>query len=103
MESQKLLLVDDETTITNNLAPFLRRSGFDVEVAADGKQVLDQITNFQPDPAYEISTCRTNKLRMYFIKTWGMKFSCGCQIISLSKVNNRSHLRLPLQPHPMSD
>ncbi len=49
MESQKLLLVDDETAITDNLAPFLRRSGFEVEVAADGEEALDQIASFRPD------------------------------------------------------
>jgi len=49
LESQKLLLVDDETAITDNLAPFLRRSGFEVEVAADGEEALDQIASFRPD------------------------------------------------------
>ena len=32
----RLLLVDDERSITDGLAPFLTRSGFDVRVAADG-------------------------------------------------------------------
>ncbi len=49
MESQKLLLVDDENAITDNLAPFLKRSGFDVAVAADGEEALDQIASFRPD------------------------------------------------------
>jgi DNA-binding response OmpR family regulator len=49
LESQKLLLVDDEAAITENLAPFLMRSGFDVEVAADGKEALDRVAFFQPD------------------------------------------------------
>jgi DNA-binding response OmpR family regulator len=49
IEGQKLLLVDDETAITDNLAPFLRRSGFNVEVAADGKEALESVASFQPD------------------------------------------------------
>jgi DNA-binding response OmpR family regulator len=49
LTDQKLLLVDDESAITDNLAPFLKRSGFEVAVAADGKQALDQIASFQPD------------------------------------------------------
>jgi DNA-binding response OmpR family regulator len=36
----KLLLVDDETAITDRLAPFLSRSGFDVKVAVDGEAAL---------------------------------------------------------------
>jgi len=48
-KGQKLLLVDDETAITDNLAPFLRRSGFEVEVAADGEEALDRVASFQPD------------------------------------------------------
>ena len=34
----KILLVDDEAAITDNLAPFLSRAGFVVEVASDGQQ-----------------------------------------------------------------
>jgi DNA-binding response OmpR family regulator len=49
METAKLLLVDDETAIIDNLAPFLKRSGFDVTTAADGEQALAQVTTFQPD------------------------------------------------------
>jgi DNA-binding response OmpR family regulator len=49
METPKLLLVDDETAITDNLAPFLKRSGFDVTTAADGEQALKQIDGFQPE------------------------------------------------------
>ncbi len=48
MGSHRLLLVDDETAITDNLAPFLSRSGFDVAVAADGEEALLQIAAFQP-------------------------------------------------------
>ena len=49
METAKLLLVDDETAIIDNLAPFLKRSGFDVTTAADGEQALAQVAAFQPD------------------------------------------------------
>jgi len=34
----RILLVDDETAITDNLAPNLERSCFAVTVAADGEQ-----------------------------------------------------------------
>ena len=37
---KKVLLVDDESAITANLAPFLERAGFVVEVAADGQQAV---------------------------------------------------------------
>lgn len=45
----RVLLVDDETAITGNLAPFLERSGFAVAVAADGEQALKQVAMFSPD------------------------------------------------------
>ena len=48
MDKPNLLLVDDEVAITNNLAPFLKRSGFDVTIAADGKQALQQIADLHP-------------------------------------------------------
>jgi DNA-binding response OmpR family regulator len=44
-----ILLVDDETAITDNLAPFLSRSGFNVAAAADGEEALQQIANKKPD------------------------------------------------------
>ena len=50
MESKaKLLLVDDEKAITENLAPFLERAGFDVRVAGDGQAALNEISSFAPD------------------------------------------------------
>ena len=45
----KLLLVDDESAITDRLAPFLSRSGFEVRVAANGMAALDKISSFAPD------------------------------------------------------
>jgi DNA-binding response OmpR family regulator len=44
-----ILLVDDETAITENLAPFLSRSGFTVSVASNGEAALQQVTASQPD------------------------------------------------------
>jgi len=50
MESlAKILLVDDESAITDNLAPFLGRSGYEVAVAGDGQQALEVVKTFQPD------------------------------------------------------
>jgi len=45
----RLLLVDDESSITDGLAPFLARSGFDVRVAADGQQAWERIAEWHPD------------------------------------------------------
>ena len=45
----KLLLVDDETAITDRLAPFLARAGFEVRVAADGEAALEEAAAFAPD------------------------------------------------------
>jgi DNA-binding response OmpR family regulator len=44
-----LLLVDDETAITANLAPFLERTGFVVTIASDGLQALEQVAASPPD------------------------------------------------------
>jgi len=44
-----LLLVDDEPSITENLAPFLERSGFEVSTAPDGAQALDLIARQEID------------------------------------------------------
>lgn len=45
----KVLLVDDETAITDNLAPLLERAGFVVAVAADGDEALATAARFAPD------------------------------------------------------
>jgi DNA-binding response OmpR family regulator len=45
----KVLLVDDEPAITDNLAPLLERSGFVTRVAADGESALREIPSFTPD------------------------------------------------------
>jgi DNA-binding response OmpR family regulator len=49
MPEIKILLVDDEEAITSNLAPFLERAGFIVEVAGDGEEALGRVANFAPD------------------------------------------------------
>ena len=50
MESEaKILLVDDEAAITDNLAPFLARAGYTVEVAGDGQEALRKVGEFGPD------------------------------------------------------
>ena len=48
-QTPSILLVDDETAITDNLAPFLSRSGFAVSVAANGEAALDQVAALKPD------------------------------------------------------
>ncbi len=45
----KVLLVDDETAITTNLAPFLERSGFAVSVAGDGEEALRKVSGLSPE------------------------------------------------------
>lgn len=47
-DKRKILLVDEERAITDNLAPFLQRAGFDVAVAADGGAGLQEVTSFAP-------------------------------------------------------
>ena len=44
-----ILLVDDETAITDNLAPFLARSGFEVMVASNGEEALQKVASGHPD------------------------------------------------------
>jgi DNA-binding response OmpR family regulator len=45
----KVLLADDESAITANLAPFLERSGFSTSVVSDGQAALDQAIATNPD------------------------------------------------------
>jgi predicted PurR-regulated permease PerM len=45
----RILLVDDEVAITENLAPFLERSGFEVTTRADGEQALKRLDEWKPD------------------------------------------------------
>ena len=47
--ASRVLLVDDEKTITANLSPLLQWSGFEVDVATDGIEALEKVAGFQPD------------------------------------------------------
>ncbi len=47
--TEMILLVDDEDAITNDLASFLKRAGFDVTIAADGEAALRRAADVQPD------------------------------------------------------
>ena len=49
MSKPHILLVDDESAITDNLAPFLTRSGFEVSIAGDGEEALAKIEAEAPD------------------------------------------------------
>jgi DNA-binding response OmpR family regulator len=50
MESRpKVLLVDDEHAITDNLASFLERSGFATDVASNGEEALQRVEHSEPD------------------------------------------------------
>ncbi|MEJ2759051.1 MAG: response regulator transcription factor [Anaerolineales bacterium] len=48
-QSLRILLVDDEEAITDNLSAFLERSGFQVSTARNGEQALNIIKNTPPD------------------------------------------------------
>lgn len=45
----KVLLVDDEQAIIDNLEPFLQRAGFSVAVAVNGEDALRQASDFGPN------------------------------------------------------
>ncbi len=47
--STRILLVDDEAAITDNLSPFLERSGFQVTVSTNGEEALQQVQESEPD------------------------------------------------------
>ena len=49
VDRPKILLVDDEKAITANLKPFLERSGFAVDTAADGEEAMAKIRAFDPE------------------------------------------------------
>jgi DNA-binding response OmpR family regulator len=48
-EKLTILLVDDDSTITNSLSPFLRRAGFRVIVKKNGKDALDSARSHRFD------------------------------------------------------
>src|SRR5512136_290970 len=45
----KILLVDDESAITENLAPILERAGLHVTIAAEGEEALQKAAEISPD------------------------------------------------------
>ncbi len=45
----KILLVDDEQSVLVALRRFLRRKGFEVEVAQNGQEALDSLDRIRPD------------------------------------------------------
>lgn len=45
----KILVVDDESEITDSIAYMLKREGYEVETAYDGKKALEKINIFSPD------------------------------------------------------
>ena len=49
MDRNKILVVDDETKITDVLRLYLERDGFHVSSASNGKQAIDKATSYKPD------------------------------------------------------
>jgi two-component system OmpR family response regulator len=48
-ESDRVLVVDDESNITELVATALRYEGYDVQIAATGRQALKAAVDFRPD------------------------------------------------------
>ena len=46
---KKVLIVDDEPNIVAALEYLLQRNGYDVRIAANGEQALQQVASFVPD------------------------------------------------------
>ena len=49
MDRNKILVVDDETKITDVLRLYLERDGFHVSSASNGKQAIEKATSYKPD------------------------------------------------------
>jgi two-component system, OmpR family, alkaline phosphatase synthesis response regulator PhoP len=49
MSQAKILVVDDEPTLTSNMKAYLEREGFTVSTVADGEHALRAVRTFQPD------------------------------------------------------
>lgn len=47
--TKKVLIADDEPNIVTSLEFLLEHNGYDVRVAHDGQEVLDQLPEYQPD------------------------------------------------------
>ena len=50
-EPARVLVVDDEESITQLVSTVLRYEGFAVETAADGRAAVKSARAFRPDPA----------------------------------------------------
>lgn len=48
-ETRKVLIVDDEPNIVTALEFLLRRSGYDVRLATNGAEALEQVAAYRPD------------------------------------------------------
>jgi|Deesub1362A_J573_1020465.scaffolds.fasta_scaffold05292_4 DNA-binding response OmpR family regulator len=46
---EKILVVDDNESITSWLQPMLKRAGFEVKIARDGEEALDLVEKIEPD------------------------------------------------------
>ena len=49
MNAQNILVVEDETSIAEVVSLYLKRAGFNVQVAADGRKAMDLVEREQPD------------------------------------------------------
>jgi DNA-binding response OmpR family regulator len=49
MAGSKILIVDDELNLINMLQRLLRNFGYDVAIATDGLEALEQANQFKPD------------------------------------------------------
>lgn len=47
--AKKVLIVDDEPNIVLSLEFLMKKAGFDVAVAGDGEEALQQVERFRPD------------------------------------------------------
>lgn len=47
--SQKVLIVDDETNIVISLEFLIAQAGYDLRVAHNGQEALEQVAAFEPD------------------------------------------------------
>ena len=48
MENKKILVADDEPYILRSLSFVLKKEGFDVDTAKDGKETLEKVSRFKP-------------------------------------------------------
>jgi DNA-binding response OmpR family regulator len=49
MKNKKVLIIEDDLTLRNVLAEFLRAENFDVDIASDGEDGLKLISHVNPD------------------------------------------------------